>query len=331
MSTWSSLDPAQPTFGALQFEIGFAVYDALFSPSLHGVTPELASDYHYSNHLKTLTIDLRPGVRFQDGTPLNAQAVAFNFRRFQAIASAVSPYFDSMTAVHAVETTRVVVTMSAPDSNFIQVLSSTPAGFMVSPTAYQSEGASQFGLMPIGAGPFKVTSNLAGVSINMNAWPGYYAAKTRYLSGLHFAGIATGDQVELADMQAGSLDEFYDTSQGTPSVIQTARADPNLAVYTGPSQTVESLTVNTYAPPFNNPLAREALDYCLPRPAIAKYLMAGLGTPAYIWSGSGESYYSGPRPGNQSLLLSLRSDQGLGAGPARSGDELHPPREHQGL
>ena len=67
---------------------------------------------------------------------------------------------------------------------------------MVSPTAYQSEGASQFGLMPIGAGPFKVTSNLAGVSINMNAWPGYYAAKTRYLSGLHFAGIATGDRVK---------------------------------------------------------------------------------------------------------------------------------------
>ena len=89
MSTWSSLDPAEPTFGALQFEIGFAgFYDALFSPSLHGVTPELATrTTSYSNHLKTLTIDLRPGVKFQDGTPLDTQAVAFNFRRFQAIAA----------------------------------------------------------------------------------------------------------------------------------------------------------------------------------------------------------------------------------------------------
>lgn len=297
VSAFTTLDPAQPGFSSgVQIQMGFPVFDSLFSPTKTGLAPELALSYEYTDHYRTLALQLRPKVKFSDGTAFNSAAVKFNFARYQTITDGVTQDFTGITSIDTPSATKVVVHFNAPNSNFIQALGSTQAGFIGSPTAIQSEGAAQFGISPVGAGPFKVTSDLPGVSVTYAAWPGYWDARHRYLSGLKCIVAAAGDAVEYAELQAGSLSFFYDTSQGLPSVILGAEQNPAVRVVKGPIQTINSLTINTYQPPFNNLMAREAIDYCLARPSIVKYVQEGIGIPSDIWAGSGELYYPGPTP-----------------------------------
>ncbi len=56
-----------------------AVYGQLFELGAKGaIIPDLATGYPFSTDAKTVTLDLRQGVKFTDGTPFNAAAVAWN-------------------------------------------------------------------------------------------------------------------------------------------------------------------------------------------------------------------------------------------------------------
>ena len=78
-----SLDPTSSTFTTGAAEIGYQALGGLFTEfSPTGTTkilqPELATGYTYSNNFRTLTVTLRKGVEFQDGTPFNATAAIWN-------------------------------------------------------------------------------------------------------------------------------------------------------------------------------------------------------------------------------------------------------------
>ena len=71
---WSNLDPAQDKEGAALQDFNSAIYGQLFELGTGGaVVPDLASGYSFSPDAKTVTITLRKGVKFTDGTPFNAQ------------------------------------------------------------------------------------------------------------------------------------------------------------------------------------------------------------------------------------------------------------------
>lgn len=256
VSDFTTLDPGSPAFTAgVQIQMGYPIYDGLFLPTKNGVKPWIATGYKYSIDFRTLDIYLRPDVRFQDGTPFNSAAVAYNFHRYETAPSGVTSYFSEATTLDTPNPTTVVVHFSQPDANFISAIASTQAGFIGSPTAIQSEGTA-FGQKPVGAGPFKVTQVQPGTSATYTAWPGYWDAKHRYLSGLKAIVVGAGDAVEYQDLQAGDLSFFYDTSQGIPSVIHSAQRNRSLTVKMGPDQTINSLGINIHRPPFNNQLAR---------------------------------------------------------------------------
>src|ERR1700677_4998165 len=76
------LDPATNTTGSADQDYYNAVLGDLFELGAGGKqTDDLATGYQYSNNNKTVTIDLRPGVKFSDGTPLTASVVAWNWTR----------------------------------------------------------------------------------------------------------------------------------------------------------------------------------------------------------------------------------------------------------
>src|ERR1700728_5451527 len=79
---WSTLDPAENKEGAATQDFMTAIYGQLFELGSGGkIIPDLAAGYTYSPDAKTVTITLRTGVKFSDGTPFNAQAVAYNWNR----------------------------------------------------------------------------------------------------------------------------------------------------------------------------------------------------------------------------------------------------------
>ena len=79
---WSNLDPAQDKEGAALQDFNSAIYGQLFELGPGGaVVPDLATGYAFSPDAKTVTITIRQGVKFTDGTPFNAQAVFYNWER----------------------------------------------------------------------------------------------------------------------------------------------------------------------------------------------------------------------------------------------------------
>lgn len=300
----TSLDPISPLWPTGS-SYGFQIYGALFDPTgTAGATlaPDLATGYTYSNGFKTLTITLRHGVKFQDGTSFDASAVAYNIQRDAGNLSNVSAYFTALSSVTEPSKYTVVIKLSVPDTNLAYVLTDTNATYIVSPAAVQSEGATQFGLFPIGAGPFKLTTNTS-TQITMNAWPGYYAAKTRYLDGLVYINNTANPTTAYQALASGAAQSF--TMIGVndpPATLAAAATNPSLKLVKGADLVYTFLPVNTNKPPFNNILAREAINYCTDRGVIAKDIQGGFANPAYILAGTSEQYYPGS-PGSVKARL----------------------------
>jgi peptide/nickel transport system substrate-binding protein len=289
----SSLDPISPLWPTGS-SFGYQIYGALFDPTgTSGATlaPDLATGYAFSDGYKTLTVYLRKGVKFQDGTSFDASAVKFNIQRDAGTTSDVSQYFTDLVSVTTPSKYTVVIHLSNPDTNLASVLADTNATYIVSPAAVDAEGATQFGLYPIGAGPFKVTTNNT-TAINLSAWNGYYAQKTRYLSSLEYLNDGANPTTAYEALASGAVQSFSMIGlSDPPTVLQQAASNPTLKVVKGNDLVYTFLPVNTNKAPFNNPIAREAIAYCTDDAQIAQYVQGGFANPAPILAGTSEQFY----------------------------------------
>ena len=135
-----ALDPGQSTFSSQSRPWVLPVFSSLFSPPAKAgddYGPGLATGYKYSADHKTLTITLRPGLKFSDGTPLDAAAVVWNFNRYVTNHTREAQFFVYVTSEKATNPTTVTVTFSQPQTLLLDALSDSSSGFMASPTAFQ--------------------------------------------------------------------------------------------------------------------------------------------------------------------------------------------------
>ena len=153
----TSLDPAQAsTTNTLQLlsAIGDPLYslgeDGSLEPRLAYGQPEVSSDG------RIITIRLRNDVRFHDGTPFNAEAMAFSLRRFLRIGSLSYIVAGRISAVETEGKDRLVLKLSRPSTSLAGLLTSvnlTP----VSPTAYDSHRDRFLHDRFVGTGPYRLT------------------------------------------------------------------------------------------------------------------------------------------------------------------------------
>ncbi|MBO0746763.1 MAG: hypothetical protein J2O47_00345, partial [Acidimicrobiaceae bacterium] len=93
-----------------------AIYGDLFQLGPNDkLVPDLATGYSLTNGNKTLTLHLRHGVKFSDGTPFNASAVVFNYKRYLANAAPNNPQWPKVTSVTSPSPYTVVVNFAQPD------------------------------------------------------------------------------------------------------------------------------------------------------------------------------------------------------------------------
>lgn len=259
-----------------------------------GYIPDLATSYHFNTAGTQFTMTLRPGLKFADGTPLDAQAVVYNWSssRDASPLAFTSQYFAPVTSVTATGPRTVVVDFNRPNTVWIAEVASEPLGLMASPTAIQTEGQKQFNLTPVGAGPFKVKSNTPGQEIVLAKNPRYWDAKHVYLSSMIFKATSPDPNANYIDLEAGQISA--DVLSGiltSPPVIQQALQNTRFTHDTTPNDTIIQMPVNTTTAPFNNIQAREALDYCLNRQALAQFVTNGYAKPAWIYGGPSETIY----------------------------------------
>jgi peptide/nickel transport system substrate-binding protein len=270
------LDPAQSrTF------VGRIVYTAMcdklvdVSPDLK-LVPQLATEWTWSDDGKQLTMKLREGVKFHDGTDFNADAVVATIERNLTLPeSRRKSELASVEKIEASGPLEVKFTLKSADATLIAQLSDR-AGMIVSPTAAKELGA-DFGSKPVCAGPFKFVERVQNDKIVLEKFADYWNKDNVFLDKVTYLPIPDST-VRLANLQSGDLD-FVERL--APSDAGTAKADANLTYADVVNLGYMSVYINVgNGPRADNPLGkdkrlRQAFSLAIDREAIAKVAFEG--------------------------------------------------------
>ncbi len=267
-----------------------------FAPGTLDLEPGLATEWTANEDSTEWTFTLREGVTFHDGTPFNAEAVVFNFRRiaeedfefgfrdegkvyaiFPDIFGGYAGSEDTIwRGVEAVDDTTVVFTLNTPTPLFPNFLAADYFAIS-SPTAVQELGA-DYGTPnggAVGTGPFRFLEWRPGESISMERYEDYWGEPAR-MPGVTVRFIDDAAQ-RLAELQAGAVDFTVNLA---PDARETIANDPNLAVPPLEPFNIAYLSLNINNPPLDNPLVRQAIAHAIDKEAILEGLYGGVGTVA---------------------------------------------------
>jgi peptide/nickel transport system substrate-binding protein len=275
-------------------QIGYDIFATLFDPPATpggDPVPDLATGFSYSADLTTLTVDLRAGVTFHDGTPFDAEAVAFNVLRYRDNPSPASQYVQVVKDVEAVTPTQVKFTFKQPNANFISIMTFGYGAFIGSPTAIKADPAA-YGLKPVGAGPFQVSSHKPGEELVLTKFDKFWDAANVTLTEIRYITTSPDAQVAYQHVVSGSVDSVQVSGSSTPpNTLTEADKNDDIAFIAGPDNSYTFLPINTYSAPFDNIDARRAVNYCTDRESIAENVQGGWANPAYVVAGPDTDYY----------------------------------------
>ncbi|MGW0664384.1 ABC transporter substrate-binding protein [Streptodolium elevatio] len=268
-----TLDPVGTTYEAYaDGQRMSALYDPLvvFRQSTGKVEPHLAKSLTSTPDGFTWSLELRPDVKFTDGTPLDAEAVKFNWDRHAQTPDSMHSNAIRGAAMRVVSTTRLDITLPVPDLTYDHLVADELA-YVGSPTAIRADPAG-FGKKPVGAGPFMLQSWTPGDKQVFVRNPDYWQGPDRpLLDSLVF-------QVDTQQPMAPVIDGRADVNfQSANHDLQQARsADLELV----PSVNAGGVMMgfNSGVAPFDDPKARQAVSLALDPDAIAKE--AGTGAKA---------------------------------------------------
>jgi peptide/nickel transport system substrate-binding protein len=250
--------------------------DKLFeiTPELE-VFPQLASGYEVTDDGLTLTLTIREGVVFHDGTPLDAEAVKYNLERSKNLpGSNRASELAQLESVEVAGPYTVQLNLSEPFAPLIAILADR-AGMMISPSAAEAAGE-QFGNRPVCAGPFAFRERVAQDRIVLERFADYWDAERIHLDRVIFLPIPDSS-VRLANLQSGDLEII---ERAAPTDLGIIRNDARLGVASVASLGYQGLTINLANPePRDHPLTdvrvREALELAIDRNVLNQVVFDG--------------------------------------------------------
>jgi peptide/nickel transport system substrate-binding protein len=248
------------------------------------VVPQLAADMpQISEDGLTVTIPLREGIKFNDGTPFNAEAVKTSIERHKTIAgSSRTAELASVESVDVVDEHTVRLNLSEPFAPLTSVLADR-SGMVMSPAQLDKLGEN-FADEPVCVGPFEFVERRAGESIELKKSNDYYDADKVNLDRVTFTIIEQGP-VRSANLRSGEVDvaERLDTT-----TLEDVESDSSLRLYEAGSIGYQGITINVgnvrgVEQPFgqrNTPLAedpriRKAFELSLDRDVINEVVFQG--------------------------------------------------------
>lgn len=269
----TSLNPATSTAGLDALYLSM-VYDTLIgvNPKNGDLQPMLATSWHVAG-VSRLQWDvfLRKGVKFQDGTPLTAQAVV-DYSKAYLAAGDIGNALQYVTNVSAVGKYEVVYRLSQQNSQLPFGLASK-GGMIPSPTAVAKEGSS-FATNPVGAGPYSFTSEVAGSSYSFTRFNGYWNnAHQPRIQNITF-DVFQSDTSLVTAIQSGDVN-IASGVQATD--VSTLKSNPGLVTAVGPGTHFNMAYFNSNVAPFTNVDLRIAFNLALNRQAMMTAATDGTG------------------------------------------------------
>ncbi|MFZ5782934.1 MAG: ABC transporter substrate-binding protein [Pseudomonadota bacterium] len=259
--------------------------------------PQLATSWEWSPDGKTLTMKLRPGVKFHDGETFDAAAAKASLdRHFAMPGSNRKNELGPLDSVEVIDDSTIALKLKSPFAPLIAALSDR-AGMMMSPKAI---AAGTFSNKPVCAGPFKFAERVAQERIVLERFPEYWDATNVFFDKVTFLPIPDAP-VRVANLRSGSLDLIEAVPATDIPVLQQSK----LVVAKGQGLASTYIAINvgdtkrSKTPIMTNPKLREALELAIDRNVLNQAAFEGVNTPGNQSVPPGSPYYakSVPMPG----------------------------------
>ena len=272
------------------------LYDTLLRTEADGktITSGLASDYSVAADGTSVTLTLRDGILFSDGSPIEAKDVVFSLER--ASNPDLSPWAGLLASIDSVSAdgNTVTINLKNPDPTIVLMLATFNTA-IVSADAFEAaagetdqEKASALSIDGfVGSGPFTMKSHQRGSQMQFAANPHYWregedGKPLPYIDGINFL-VIPDDATRILKLQAGEVDgaEFIPFAR-----VSELDADPAINMELFPSTRIIYSPINTRAERADgsaNPMAdvrvRQALNYATNKEALVQLVLHGAGKP----------------------------------------------------
>ena len=266
------LDPTSAAAGAIDSVLYSNVFEGLTRFASDGsIVPGLAESWEISDDGLTYTFKLREGVKFHDGTAMDAEDVKFSLDRINAedSANAQKALYSAISEVNVIDPTTVEIKLSEPNGNMLFNLAWGDA-VIVAPESI--EGIKQ---TPVGTGAFKFDSWTQGDRIELSRNPDYWGEPAK-LDNVTFKFISD-PTAAFAAVMAEDVDVF--SNFPAPENLPQFEADARFQVLVGSTEGETILAMNNKVAPFDDPKVRQAVAHAIDRQAIIDGAMFGYGTP----------------------------------------------------
>jgi 4-phytase/acid phosphatase/peptide/nickel transport system substrate-binding protein len=242
------------------------------------VQPRLALSWSSTPNFKKWTFKLRPDVKFQDGTPFNAQAVVFNYERMLDPQNhcRCAFYLNAISNLDAPDDLTVVYHLRYPVVQLPALLSPpVVTNVFHSPKAIKEMGES-YNRHPVGTGPFVLKSWQAGDRLVLERNLSYWAAGRPYLDQVVIRPLPNA-ATRFASLLSSDADIIWEDNSDN---ILKARKTPALRVREYVGSGVSAFVFNTKKPALDDVRVRRALRYAIDMRGFAASITEGLRKPA---------------------------------------------------
>ena len=240
--------------------------------------PNLALSWEQVDPL-TLTIKLRTGVKFHDGSEMTADDVAFSLNRHRDpdVGSYLATFHERVKDCQATGSDEVTVTFTKPDAIFPYAMG-TMAGAVASKAFIEANGdkvgTPAVGI--VGTGPYKFTSWTKGQEIVLDRFDDYWNTERARKVKQFVVKVILDEATIVSALQTGEIDGVFGTALSGKSVQSLTGVD-TVKVYRAPSFQVHYLAVNTGMPPFDDQRVRQALSMAIDKQGLLESVWGGIG------------------------------------------------------
>jgi peptide/nickel transport system substrate-binding protein len=298
LDPWNANDPNAAIVTRQIFET-LVEYD----PGGFKIVPKLAESWSVSSDGLAWTFVLRRGVKFHDGTDLDAAAVAANFDRARQVAhplrgpTGIDRFRGYATLLEGFDDASVIARVEAKDGLTVVVTTRMPFGPLLADLAMPSFGivspksmrddpagwstASSQGASGTGPFMFRPGAWQPGLQIALERNASYWSKDASgsalpYVDRVVFR-VVRDESARIAELRSGTTDTVRDL---TPTALPTVKADPNQQLIARPAFNTTFLGISATASPLDKVEVRRAIAMAIDKPLLAAVLYSGGGLPA---------------------------------------------------
>ena len=275
-----------------------AMCDSLIdvTPDLKFV-PQLATGWEWAADGLSLTVKLRPGVTFHDGTVFDAAAMVANIQRYKTLSYSIrKAEMAAINGAEVVDPLTMRITLNRPFAPLIALLANRP-GTPYSPKLIE-QSREAIAAHPVCAGPFAFKSRVAQDNITLERYAGYWNAAAIKLPGIVFRTIVDSN-IRKVDLAAGVLDIAQRLS---PTDVAAVAANPKLKVFKAPSLGFVPIEFNigngkaADTPLGRDARVRQAFSLAIDRAILNQVAFDGQYVPSAQMEAPGSTYFHPGHP-----------------------------------